>query len=123
MEHAVIITTPTACVSNHRSVLLIDDNLPRRNAVALLLGMANFSVSLAASASDGLARATQGQFDLILINSHLIGHNSAELCRRIRDFDKRTPILFYLGEAQNAETKTEWPLTRKQGMGLLPAYV
>jgi len=123
MKKALTMTTPTDCVSNHRSVLLIDDQPHRRNALGRLLGMANFDVYSAASGSEALALARQAKFDLILIGSHFIGHSGAELCRHIRDFDKRTPNLFYSGEAQDNETKAEWPLTFEQGRGLRPAYV
>jgi CheY-like chemotaxis protein len=123
MKNAFTLTSSTACVSNHRSVLLTDDNPHRRNALVLLLNLVHFNVSPVHSASEGLTLAKQGGFDLILISSLLSDNDGAELCRQIRDFDKRTPILFYSGEARNAETKAEWPLTPKQGMGILPAYV
>jgi len=122
MENVFTITNPTACVNNHRSVLLIDDNQPRRNSLALWLGMANFSVSLVGSTSEGLTLVRQQEFDLILIDSRLLS-KGLEHCRQIRNLNKRTPVLFYSGEAQNEEIKADWRLTHKQGMSPLPALV
>lgn len=121
MKNVFTISNPLAGVNNHRSVLLIDDNQPRRNSLALWLEMANFNVALAGSASEGLTLLRQQEFDLILINSHPLASDGVELCRQIRNFNKRTPILFYSGETRSAGTKADWRLTEKQARGPLPA--
>ena len=121
MKIVFALSNPLAGVNRQRSILLIDDNLPRRNSLATWLEMAKFSVALAGSASEGLTLARKQAFDLILINSHQLDSERVALCRQIRDFNKRTPILFYSGETRNEETKADRHLTEKRGIGPLPA--
>lgn len=121
MKNAFTISNPIACVNHQRSVLLIDDHQLRRNSLALWLEMANFSVALAGSASEALTLLREQEFDLILINPQPLASDGVELCWQIRNFNQRTPILFYSGETRSAETKADWRLTQKQGRGPLPA--
>lgn len=104
MENTFTIKNPTA----YKTVLLIDDNPHRREILATWLEMANFSVSSAGSTIEGLTLAKRQVFALILINSHPIGYDGAELCRQLRDVNKRTPILLYSGDTQNAEEQADW---------------
>lgn len=123
MKNVYTLTPHTACVSSHKSVLLVDDNPHRLARLSTWLELANFSVSVAGTATEGLILARHGEFDLILINSHALGYDGAELCRQIRDLNKRTPSLLYSGEAPNAAPRADWRLTPEQEKGLLPACV
>ena len=38
-------------------------------------------------------------FELYLIDNWLPGESGIDLCKRLREFDRRTPILFYSGAA------------------------
>ncbi len=92
--------TLTSAANDNRSILCIDDDQDMRDRLAALLEMANFKVSLAKSVSEALTLAKQGRFDLILLDSYL--SDGRTLCRQIREFDQRTPILYYTGEARYA---------------------
>jgi DNA-binding response OmpR family regulator len=111
MENALIIKTPAPRVNSRKSVLLVDDNPHRLDRLSTWLEMVNFNVSPVRSASEGLSLAKQRRFDLILINSRLIGYDGAELCRQIRDISKLTPVLLYSDKAESAETQSDWRLT------------
>src|SRR2546421_3737039 len=43
---------------------------------------------------EALRRASTGEFDLYLLDYHLPDGTGFEVCRYIRSFDRRTPILF-----------------------------
>jgi DNA-binding response OmpR family regulator len=47
----------------------------------------------------GVALAGSQHFDLYLLDSWLTDGSGLDLCRRIREFDKTTPILFYSAAA------------------------
>jgi len=66
--------------------------------VTVLLGQSGYEVQHALNVSDGLAKARQGGFDLILLDWGFEDGTGLELCRQIRASDRQTPILFYTGE-------------------------
>jgi len=47
----------------------------------------------------GVALAGSQHFDLYLLDSSLPDGSGVDLCRRIREFDKATPIVFYSAAA------------------------
>lgn len=66
--------------------------------VTVLLGQSGYEVQHALCVRDGLAKARQGGFDLILLDWSFEDGTGLELCRQIRASDRQTPILFYTGE-------------------------
>lgn len=120
MENALTLKSPPIRNDRHQSVLLIDDNPYRSARLAIWLEMASFSVSSAGSAVDGLTLARQHAFDLILIHSHLIACDGAELCRQVRGFNRRTPVLLYAGEAPGTVRPIDWTLPSEREKPRLP---
>src|SRR6266481_762783 len=55
-------------------------------------------VATAESMADGLRLAKGEPFDLHIPDSRLPGRRGTELCTKIREFDRATPIIFYSGE-------------------------
>ena len=51
----------------------------------------------------GLALARSQDFDLYVLDSWLPDGSGLDLCRRIREFDKVTPILFYSAAAYESD--------------------
>ena len=46
-----------------------------------------------------LMQARSNLFDLYLIDNWMSGCSGIDLCKKLREFDSRTPILFYSGAA------------------------
>ena len=65
-------------------ILLVEDDPSIREVTAIGLRNAGFTVETAADGRDGLAQATAGAFDLILLDVMLPGLDGLEVCRAIR---------------------------------------
>jgi DNA-binding response OmpR family regulator len=83
-------------------ILCVDDDRDTCEMVTVLLGQAGYEVQHALSVADGLTKARQDGFDLILLDWNFKDGTGLELCRQIRAFDSRTPILFYTGEIDDS---------------------
>jgi two-component system response regulator MtrA len=73
-------------------VLLVEDDASIREVTALALGRAGFRVTSSSDGRDGLSRAQQTAFDLIVLDVMLPGLDGYEVCKEIRK-SSRVPIL------------------------------
>lgn len=89
----------------HR-VLYIEDHEDTRELVVLLLGLKSYEVVTGATIESGIALALAQKFDLYLLDSWLPDGSGLDLCQRIREFDKTTPILFYSAAAYASDHET-----------------
>lgn len=80
-------------------VLFIEDDADTRELVSFVLTRENFEVVLATDSKEALLAAGAMSFELYLIDNWLPGESGVDLCKRLREFDRRTPILFYSGAA------------------------
>ncbi|HXQ72857.1 MAG TPA: response regulator [Pyrinomonadaceae bacterium] len=80
-------------------VLFIEDDADTRELVSFVLTRENFEVVLATDSEEALLAAGAMSFELYLIDNWLPGESGVDLCKRLREFDRRTPILFYSGAA------------------------
>ena len=80
-------------------VLYIEDHEDTRELVTLVLEKRSIEVVSGSTIERGVALAGSQQFDLYLLDSWLPDGSGLDLCRRIREFDKATPILFYSAAA------------------------
>ena len=80
-------------------LLYIEDHEDTRELVTLVLEQRNYEVVTGSTIETGVALARSQQFDLYLLDSWLPDGSGLDLCRRIREFDKVTPILFYSAAA------------------------
>ena len=75
-------------------ILVVDDE----ENITYLLGTAlrhfGFAVETAETGREGLAKATDGKPDLVLLDIMLPDLNGFEVCRRLRDAGIQVPILF-----------------------------
>jgi two-component system, OmpR family, response regulator ArlR len=83
---------------SHR-ILYIEDHEDTRELVTLLLGQKSYEVITGSTIASGVALAGTERFDLYLLDSWLPDGSGLDLCQRIRQFDKTTPILFYSAAA------------------------
>ncbi len=73
-------------------ILCVDDHADICDLVAGLLD--GYQVIQAPSINDAIDKAKTGEFDLFLLDYFLPDGNGIDLCRLIRKFDSRTPIVF-----------------------------
>ena len=92
-------------LSKHR-ILYIEDHEDTRDMVALVLQQQNYEVITAGTMATGIGLATKEQFDLYLLDSRLPDGSGVDLCRELRSFDQRTPILFYSAAAYEVDKKS-----------------
>lgn len=87
-------------------VLIIEDEVNVANAERRGLEAEGFAVDVARTGTDGLWMATEGSYDVIVLDILLPEINGYEVCRRLRDADDWTPILMLTaksGEYDQAE--------------------
>lgn len=86
-------------------VLCVDDNEDFCEMLSIQLKLLRIEANTVATAAQALWAIQAERFDLYLLDSWLPGVDGFELCRRIRDLDPHTPILFFSGAAYEADKK------------------
>ena len=89
----------------HPRVLFIEDDADTRDLVAFVLTRENYEVVLATDSKEALSVAGAMSFELYLIDNWLPGESGVDLCKRLREFDRSTPILFYSGAAYEQDKR------------------
>jgi two-component system OmpR family response regulator len=74
-------------------VLVVEDDKKIAAAVKRGLDAEGFSVEVAFDGDDGLWRASEHQYDLLILDLMLPGYNGFEICRMLRHRGDWTPIL------------------------------
>jgi len=80
-------------------ILYVEDDEDTRDLVTYVLAQSHYKVTLAVNADDALMLARTRNFDLYVIDNWMSGGSGVDLCKRLREFDTWTPILFYSGAA------------------------
>jgi DNA-binding response OmpR family regulator len=87
-------------------VLVVDDEVRLAEAIARGLRAEGFEVDLAHTGLDGLWRATEGAYAVVVLDILLPGLNGYAVCRELRARGVRTPVLMLTakqGEHDEAE--------------------
>lgn len=102
-------------------LLFVDDHEDTRQLMLTWLGTLGYEVALADSVNEGVKLAQDETFDLYLLDSRFADGSGKELCERIREFDKTTPIVFYSGEPP-AQQQEAVSACDAQGYALKPNF-
>ena len=78
-------------------ILFVEDHEDTRRLMEVFLSAEGYEVATAGGYQEGLRLARAGGFDLILLDYRYADGTGEELCRRIRESDRETPILFFSG--------------------------
>ena len=84
-------------------VLCVDDDEDSRVMLITLLRHELIEAKAVGTAVQAMSSIQAEHFDLLLLDSRLPDLDGFDLCRRIRDFDPDTPILFFSGAACDAD--------------------
>jgi DNA-binding response OmpR family regulator len=76
-----------------KRILMVEDHEDAWEIAAFVLD--KYALFYARDFNEGLRLAQRGYFDLYILDNWLPGGDGIELCRRIREFDPHTPVLFY----------------------------
>lgn len=88
-----------------RRILCVEDS-PEICSLAVYV-LTEFDVVTVSSYRSGLEKAEGGDFALILLDHYLPDGLGADLCVRIREFDRETPIIFITNSPDLDETKAK----------------
>ena len=86
-------------------VLCVDDDEDSREILSMMLKFRRIETMTAGTAAQALSLIEAEQFDLYLLDVWLPDLDGFELCRRMREVDPHTPILFFSGAAYEADKK------------------
>jgi two-component system phosphate regulon response regulator PhoB len=85
------------------SILYVEDDGDTRELVTLMLAGSNYQVVPAETYDEALLLARANHFDLYLIDNWIPGGSGVDLCKQLREFNLRTPILFYSGAGYESD--------------------
>lgn len=88
---------------HRRRVLCAEDEEDTCSMITSLLGLINCEVTGAHTFDQACEKIREKDFDLYLLDNWLPGGSGVELCRKIREFDHETPIIFYSGAAYETD--------------------
>lgn len=100
-------------------ILCTEDDEDTRDLITFVLSDHGFEVIGAQSADQALDLAKTQYFDLYLVDNWMPGLSGIELCKKLREFDVETPILFYSGAAYETD-KENARLSGAQGYLVKP---
>lgn len=110
-------------------LLLVEDDRKIATAVARGLRAEGFMVEVAHDGEDGFWRATEGTYDLIVLDILLPGRNGYRVCAALRAAGDWTPILMLtakdgaLDEAEALDTGADDYLTKPFAFAVLVARI
>ena len=110
-------------------ILVVEDDAKIASAVRRGLESEGFTVEVADNGDDGWWMATEGNFDVIVLDIMLPGRNGFVLCRDLRAADNWVPILMLtakdgeLDEAEGLDTGADDYLTKPFAFPVLLARV
>jgi two-component system, OmpR family, alkaline phosphatase synthesis response regulator PhoP len=81
-------------------VLLVEDEAGLRLTLSDRLAGEGYAVDTAADGEDGLARASRGAYDLIVLDVMLPRMNGFDVCQKVRQRGVTTPILMLTARGQ-----------------------
>ena len=84
-------------------ILYIEDHEDTQELITLVLAESNYRVTTAGNVKEALKIAREQRFDLYLLDSWLPDGTGIELCKRIREFDHVTPIMFLSAAAYETD--------------------
>jgi two-component system KDP operon response regulator KdpE len=102
-------------------ILCTEDDADTRDLLRLLLEAEGFKVICAEHAAQAISLAMAEDFDLYLLDNWMPGLAGDLLCRKLREFDSTTPILFYSGAAFESD-KARAMEAGAQGYVVKPAH-
>ena len=90
-------------ISHNGRILCTEDDRDTRDLIVLILSQQGFDIICTDDADEAVNLAKTQSFDLYIVDNWMPGLSGTDLTRKLREFDKKTPILFYSGAAYEAD--------------------
>jgi CheY-like chemotaxis protein len=84
-------------------ILCTEDDPDTAEMLTLLLEMAGYEVICTFNPEEAIEHVRSGEFDLCLMDNWMPGISGEDLCVKIRQFNQKTPIVFYSGAALESD--------------------
>ena len=85
------------------TILLVEDEQNLHEALKLNLELENYEVTSAFDGAAALKAVNSEYFDLIILDLTLPGLNGMEICRKIRQTDRHTPIMMLTAKSEEID--------------------
>jgi len=80
-------------------ILVVEDHSDTRELLVFVLTGCEYSVESAATMTEALKLIESEKFSLLMLDARLPDGDGLDLCRRVRQLDQETPIIFCSGVA------------------------
>jgi len=84
-------------------ILCTEDDVDTRELIDIVLTRSGYEVVCSASSAQAIELAKTQNFDLYLVDNWMPGFSGTELTEKLRQFDIKTPVLFYSGAAYDTD--------------------
>ena len=84
-------------------ILCTEDDVDTRDLINFVLTQYGYEVVCSASTVQAIDLAKTQNFDLYLVDNWMPGLSGTELTKKLRQFDLKTPVLFYSGAAYETD--------------------
>lgn len=84
-------------------ILCTEDDADTRDLLEIILTKEGYEVVCTDNTEQALALAHAQHFDLFLVDSWLPDESGVDFTKRLREFDIKTPVLFYSGAAYQSD--------------------
>ena len=101
-------------------ILCTEDDADTRELIDLVLTQSGYEVVCSASTVQAIELARTQKFDLYLVDNWMPGFSGTQLTEELRQFDLKTPVLFYSGAAYETDREAA-RLSGAQGYLVKPA--
>jgi CheY-like chemotaxis protein len=86
----------------HRRILFVDDHEDMHTLLGAILGKSGHQVMSVNNLLSALVLARNQDFDLLILDGLFKDGTGIELCKRIREFDSLTPVVFFSGDSRES---------------------
>lgn len=87
---------------NDLTILCIEDDKDTCELVTFMFEQEGYKVE-ACSKTDCLKLISEEKFSAVILDNYFIETSGVNICQELRSFDKTTPVIFFSGEARQAE--------------------
>lgn len=87
-------------------ILLVEDEIKLASAIKRALELQSYAVDIVHDGTAGFDLALGEDFDLIILDVMLPGFNGIEICKKIRESGKHTPIILLTAKGQVTDKVT-----------------